>query len=117
MSGCFGYLPSKVLGAITATQIFSYIDDLKVAVLENVESGDFSGLTAWLWLSPRSLFSAFFLVIASEYQALSSYTCADLASRSLEVDVLAVSPVTALLVVVFLISTGFSAISVEFTAS
>ncbi|SCV61537.1 Putative metalloprotease YpwA [Anaplasma phagocytophilum] len=48
MSGCFGYLPSKVLGAIAATQIFSYIDDPKVAVLENIESGDFSGLTAWL---------------------------------------------------------------------
>ncbi|KJV63744.1 carboxypeptidase Taq (M32) metallopeptidase family protein [Anaplasma phagocytophilum str. ApMUC09] len=48
VSGCFGYLPSKVLGAIAATQIFSYIDDPKVAVLENIESGDFSGLTAWL---------------------------------------------------------------------
>ncbi|SCV63671.1 hypothetical protein ANAPRD1_00456 [Anaplasma phagocytophilum] len=115
MSGCLGYLPSKVLGAIAATQIFSYIDDPKVAALENIESGDFSGLTAWL--SPRSLFSAFFLVIASEYQALSSYTCADLASRSLEVDARAVSLVTALLVVVFLISTGFSTTSVEFTAS
>ncbi|WP_231106672.1 hypothetical protein, partial [Anaplasma phagocytophilum] len=81
----------------------------------NIESGDFSGLTAWL--SPRSLFSAFFLVIASEYQALSSYTCADLASRSLEVDARAVSLVTALLVALFLTSTGFSTTSVEFTAS
>ncbi|MDB1135026.1 carboxypeptidase [Candidatus Anaplasma sp. TIGMIC] len=48
VSGVFGYLPSKVLGAIAATQIFASIKGHKVDVLCNVEKGNFSDLISWL---------------------------------------------------------------------
>ncbi|QJC27396.1 thermostable carboxypeptidase 1 [Anaplasma platys] len=48
VSGVFGYLPGKVLGAVAATQIYSSMANHKVDVLSRVEKGDFSALVGWL---------------------------------------------------------------------
>ena len=48
VSGIFGYLPSKLLGALAATQIFSAIKEHRMDVLGKMSGGDFTDLVAWL---------------------------------------------------------------------
>ena len=48
VSGIFGYIPSKLLGAIAATQIFSAIQEHRTDILSKISAGDFTDLVAWL---------------------------------------------------------------------
>ncbi|MFV9838553.1 MAG: carboxypeptidase [Aaplasma endosymbiont of Hyalomma asiaticum] len=48
VSGIFGYLPSKLLGAIAATQIFYAIQEQRTDILGKISEGDFTDLAAWL---------------------------------------------------------------------